>query len=91
MVLNEPLKTLFWRLAQGVRRKEGAGRSVRPPNPNPIQVMISSAITLFLIGLIAVALGFGGVGSLALNIGWVLLGIGVLLAIIHAVSGRRTV
>ncbi|MBL9158110.1 MAG: DUF1328 domain-containing protein [Verrucomicrobiales bacterium] len=53
--------------------------------------MISSAITLFLIGLIAVALGFGGVGSLALNIGWVLLGIGVLLAIIHAVSGRRTV
>lgn len=53
--------------------------------------MISSAITLFLIGLIAVALGFGGVGSLALNIGWVLLGIGVLLAIIHAVTGRRTV
>ena len=50
--------------------------------------MISWAITLFVIGLIAVALGFGGVGGLALNIGWVLLGIGVILAIIHAVSGR---
>ena len=34
--------------------------------------MISWAITLFIIGLIAVALGFGGVGSMALNIGWIL-------------------
>lgn len=71
-------------------RKGRIDRSA-PQTQTPIQVMISSAITLFLIGLIAVALGFGGVGSLALNIGWVLLGIGVLLAIIHAVSGRRTV
>lgn len=53
--------------------------------------MISWAITLFIIGLIAVALGFGGVGSMALNIGWILLVVGVILAIIHAISGRRVV
>lgn len=53
--------------------------------------MISWAITLFIIGLIAVALGFGGVGAMALNIGWVLLGIGVILAIIHLLTGRKVV
>jgi uncharacterized membrane protein YtjA (UPF0391 family) len=51
--------------------------------------MISYAITFFIIGLIAVAVGFGGVGSMALNIGWLLLVVGVILAIIHLVSGRR--
>jgi uncharacterized membrane protein YtjA (UPF0391 family) len=60
-------------------------------NSKPINNMISSAITLFLIGLIALALGFGGLGSLALNIGWVLLGVGLILAIVHAVTGRRVV
>ncbi|MDF1753486.1 MAG: DUF1328 domain-containing protein [Verrucomicrobiales bacterium] len=53
--------------------------------------MIGTAITFFVIGLIAVALGFGGVGGLALNIGWVLLAIGVILFIINAISGRRVV
>ena len=57
----------------------------------PLHIKISWAITLFIIGLIAVALGFGGVGSMALNIGWVLLAVGVILAIIHAISGRRVV
>jgi len=57
----------------------------------PLNIMISWASTLFIIGLIALALGFGGVGSIALNIGWVLLGVGVILAIIHAISGRRGV
>jgi len=51
--------------------------------------MITWAIILLLIGLVAVALGFGGVGSLAINIGWVLLAIGVILFIVHLISGRR--
>ncbi|MDF1656260.1 MAG: DUF1328 domain-containing protein [Verrucomicrobiales bacterium] len=51
--------------------------------------MISWAITLLIIGLIAVALGFGGVGGLAMNIGWVLLAVGVVLFLISAISGRR--
>lgn len=53
--------------------------------------MISTAITFFIIGLIAVALGFGGVGGLALNIGWVLLAIGVVLFLVSAVSRRRVI
>ncbi|MDF1824071.1 MAG: DUF1328 domain-containing protein [Verrucomicrobiales bacterium] len=51
--------------------------------------MISWAITFLIIGLIAVALGFGGVGGLALNIGWVLLVVGAVFFIIHLIAGRR--
>lgn len=53
--------------------------------------MISTAITFFIIGLIAVALGFGGVGGLALNIGWILLAIGVVLFLVSAITRRRAV
>jgi len=53
--------------------------------------MIISANSLFLVGLINVAIGFGGLGSLALNIGWMLLGVGVIFALLHAVTGRRAV
>lgn len=51
--------------------------------------MISLAVTIFILGLIAVALGFSGVGGLALYLGWVLLFGGVIIAIIHAVRGKR--
>lgn len=50
--------------------------------------MLNLAITLLIIGLIAVALGFGGVGSLAMNIGWILLVVAVIVFIVHAISGR---
>ncbi|MCG8603344.1 MAG: DUF1328 domain-containing protein [Verrucomicrobiales bacterium] len=53
--------------------------------------MISYAITFFIIGLIAVAIGFGGVGGVALNIGWILLAVGVVLFIINALTGRKVV
>lgn len=53
--------------------------------------MISLAIVLLIAGLIAVALGFGGLGGLAMNIGWILLAVGIVLALIHAVRGRRIV
>lgn len=51
--------------------------------------MISTAITFFIIGLIAVAIGFGGVGGLALNIGYVLLAVGVVLFLVNLISRRR--
>ena len=51
--------------------------------------MFRWAITLFIIGLIAVAVGFGGVGGIALNIGWALLVIGVILAVIHLLTGKK--
>ena len=53
--------------------------------------MISAAILFLVIGLIAVAVGFGGVGGLAVNIGWVLLAIGVVLFLINAFTGRKVV
>jgi hypothetical protein len=51
--------------------------------------MISLAVTIFIFGLIAIALGFSGVGSFALNVGWFLLIAGVIIAVIHAVRGKR--
>ena len=53
--------------------------------------MIRWAIIFFIIALVAIALGFGGVGGLAINIGWVLLAIGVVLFIVHLITGRRVV
>lgn len=51
--------------------------------------MFNWAIILLILGLIAVALGFGGVGGLALNIGWGLLAVGVILFLINAITGRK--
>ena len=53
--------------------------------------MISRAITFCRIGIIAVVLGFGGVGGLAMNIGWILLAVGAVVFLIHAITGRRRV
>jgi len=53
--------------------------------------MINLAITLFIFGLLAFAIGFSGVGGLALNVGWVLLVAGVIIAIIHAIRSRRVI
>ena len=50
--------------------------------------MLNTAVTFFIIALIAIALGFGGVGSIAMQIGVALLVVGVILAIIHFV-GRK--
>lgn len=50
--------------------------------------MLRTAITFFVIALIAIALGATGVGSLAMNIGYVLAVIGVILFIVNAVSKK---
>ncbi len=63
---------------------------IRLPNPQGL-FMINLAITLFIFGLLAFAIGFSGVGGLALNVGWVLLVAGVIIAIIHAIRSRRVI
>ena len=50
--------------------------------------MLRLAITFFVIALIAILLGFGGVGGMAMNIGYVLAVIGVILFIVHALTGK---
>ena len=52
-------------------------------------VMISWAVTFLVIGLIAAVLGFSGIAGSAINIAWILAGVGIVLAIVFLVLGRR--
>jgi len=51
--------------------------------------MFSWAITFFIIALIAAVLGFTGIAGTAVDIAWALAVIGIILAIVFAVIGRR--
>ena len=51
--------------------------------------MIYYAIVFFVLGLIAGAMGLMGMAAIAGQIAWILLLIGVVLMIIHIVTGRR--
>jgi uncharacterized membrane protein YtjA (UPF0391 family) len=51
--------------------------------------MLSWAVTFFIIALIAAVLGFSGVAGTAVNIAWALAVIGIILAVVFAVVGRR--
>ena len=54
------------------------------------KVMIYYALVFLIVGLIAGALGVTGVAAVASQIAWVLFLIGVVLIVVHLVSGRRT-
>ena len=51
--------------------------------------MISWAITFFVIAIIAAVLGFSGIAGTAVNIAWMLAVLGVILAVVFMVMGRR--
>lgn len=51
--------------------------------------MLGWALTFLIVGLIAGALGLTGVAGAATNIAWILFVIGLILAVIFFVSGRR--
>ena len=51
--------------------------------------MFGWAITFLLIGLIAAVLGFSGIAGTATNIAWILFVVGIILAVVFAVVGRR--
>lgn len=51
--------------------------------------MIGWAATFFIIALIAGILGFTGIAGAAVNIAWILFVVGLILAIIFALVGRR--
>jgi len=53
------------------------------------QTMLSWAITFFIIAIIAAVLGFSGIAGTAVNIAWALAVIGVILAVIFLIAGRR--
>jgi uncharacterized membrane protein YtjA (UPF0391 family) len=52
--------------------------------------MLSWAVTFFVIALIAAVLGFSGVAGAAANIAWILAVVGLILAVVFLISGRRT-
>ena len=51
--------------------------------------MLSWAVTFFVIALIAAVLGFSGIAGTAVNIAWILAVIGIILALVFMVGGRR--
>jgi len=53
--------------------------------------MIGYAVTFLVIALIAAVLGFSGIAGVATNIAWILFVVGLILAIVFALRGRRVV
>lgn len=51
--------------------------------------MIGWAATFLIIALVAAVLGFTGVAGVATNIAWILFLIGLVLALVFVVVGRR--
>jgi uncharacterized membrane protein YtjA (UPF0391 family) len=51
--------------------------------------MISWAVTFFVIALIAAVLGFTGIAGTAVNLAWICAVIGIVLALVFMVMGRR--
>jgi uncharacterized membrane protein YtjA (UPF0391 family) len=51
--------------------------------------MLYYALVFLVVGLIAGALGISGVAAVAGQIAWVLFVIGIILLIVHFVTGRR--
>ena len=52
--------------------------------------MLQYALVFLILGLVASALGAYGVAAVASQIAWVLFVIGVVLLVVHLISGRRT-
>jgi uncharacterized membrane protein YtjA (UPF0391 family) len=51
--------------------------------------MISWAATFLILALIAAVLGLSGVAGIAMQIAWILFVVGLTLAVIYAIRGRR--
>jgi uncharacterized membrane protein YtjA (UPF0391 family) len=54
------------------------------------EMMLYYALVFLVLGLFASALGAYGVAAVASQIAWVLFVIGIVLLVVHLVSGRRT-
>lgn len=52
-------------------------------------VMLSWAVTFLIVAIIAGLLGFSGIAGAATNIAWILFVVGLILAIIFAIRGKK--
>ena len=53
--------------------------------------MFGWAITFLIVGIVAALLGFSGVAGAATNIAWILFVVGLILAVVFFILGRRPV
>jgi uncharacterized membrane protein YtjA (UPF0391 family) len=53
--------------------------------------MLYYALVFLVLGLVASLLGAYGVAAVASQIAWVLFIIGIVLLVVHLISGRRTI
>lgn len=51
--------------------------------------MIGWAVTFLIVALIAAVLGFSGIAGVAVNIAWALFVVGLILAVVFFIAGRR--
>ena len=51
--------------------------------------MISWALTFLVVALIAAVLGFSGIVGIATHLAWICFVVGIILAVVFAVFGRR--
>lgn len=51
--------------------------------------MIGWAVTFLIIAIVAGIFGFSGIAGTAVNIAWILFVVGLILAVVFAVMGRR--
>lgn len=51
--------------------------------------MLSWAFVFLVLGLVAAIFGFTGIAGAATNIAWILFVVGLVLAIVFAIMGRR--
>jgi len=54
-----------------------------------VLIMIGWALTFLIVALIAGVLGFSGIAGAAANIAWILFVVGLILAVIFFIGGRR--
>jgi uncharacterized membrane protein YtjA (UPF0391 family) len=52
--------------------------------------MLYYALVFLIVGLIASALNFAGLSTVAVQISWILFLIGIVLLVIHLITGRTT-
>jgi uncharacterized membrane protein YtjA (UPF0391 family) len=51
--------------------------------------MLSYAVAFLVIALIAAVFGLSGIAGTAVNLAWILAAVGIVLAIVFAILGRR--
>jgi uncharacterized membrane protein YtjA (UPF0391 family) len=51
--------------------------------------MFSWAVTFLIIAIIAAVLGFSGIAGTAVNLAWILAVVGIVLALVFGLLGRR--